>query len=92
MRYNANSKEFFSVVATLHHQAIPHGLALITHFRRFIFSIVPVHQALDDRHLSLLELLLGITASGVGEVNGMADLDVICEGDILHLNTVIKTR
>jgi len=45
-----------------------------------------VDQSLDDRHLSLLELLLGITASGVGEVNGVADLNVICEGDILHLN------
>ena len=54
------------------------------------FIIVPVDQAFDDRHLSLLELLLGITASSVGKVNGVTDLDIICEGDIFHLNTVIK--
>jgi hypothetical protein len=29
MGYNANSKELFPVVTTLHHQAIPHRLALI---------------------------------------------------------------
>ena len=50
--------------------------------------IVPVHQALDDRHLSLLELFLGKTASSVRKVNGVTDLNVICERDILHLNTV----
>ena len=47
----------------------------------------PVDQSLDNGHLSLLELLLGVTASSVGEVDGMADLDVIGQGDILNLNT-----
>lgn len=50
--------------------------------------IVPVYQALDDRHLSLLELLLGKTASSVRKVNSVTDLNVICERDVLHLNTV----
>ena len=47
----------------------------------------PVDQSLDNGHLSLLELLLSVTASSVGEVDGMADLDVIGQGDILNLNT-----
>ena len=55
-----------------------------------IFLTVPVDQAFDDRHLSLLELFFGETASGVGKVNGVTDLNVICQGDILHLNTVRK--
>lgn len=47
----------------------------------------PVDQSLDNGHLSLLELLLSISASSVGEVHGMADLDVIGQGDVLNLNT-----
>ena len=47
----------------------------------------PVDQSLDNGHLSLLELLLGITASGVGEVDGVADLDVVGQGDVLDLDT-----
>jgi hypothetical protein len=41
-----------------------------------IFDI-PVHKAFNNRHLCLLELLLGITASGMGKVNCVADLDVV---------------
>ena len=52
-----------------------------------LFLNAPVDQSLDNGHLSLLELLLGVTASSVGEVDGMADLDVIGQGDILNLNT-----
>ena len=48
---------------------------------------VPVNQSLNDGHLRLLELLLRVTASGVGEVDGMADLDVVGEGDVLDFNT-----
>jgi hypothetical protein len=47
----------------------------------------PVNETLDDRHLSFLELFLGITTSGVGEVYGVADLDIILERDILDLET-----
>ena len=50
----------------------------------------PVDQSLDNGHLGLLELLLGISSSGVGHVDGVSDLDVISEGDVLHLNTVHK--
>lgn len=50
----------------------------------------PVDQTLNDGHLRLLELLLGITAGGVGEVYGVADLDVVGEGDVLDLDTAIE--
>ncbi len=49
---------------------------------------VPVNQALNDGHLRLLELLLGITASGVGEVDGVTDLDVVGEGDVDDVDAV----
>ena len=52
----------------------------------------PVDQSLDNGHLSLLELLLGVTASSVGEVDGMADLDIIGQRDVLHLNTVLNKQ
>ena len=46
-----------------------------------------VDQSLDDGHLGLLELLLGVAAGGVGDVDGMADLNVVGKGDVLDLNT-----
>ena len=54
------------------------------------YSSAPVDQTLDDRHLCLLELLLGITAGGVREVDSMADLDVVGEGDVLDFDTRYK--
>ena len=50
---------------------------------------VPVDETLDDGHLRLLELLLGITASGVGKVDSVTDLDVVGQGDVLDLDTVL---
>ena len=47
----------------------------------------PVNQSLDDGHLRLLELLFGVTTSRVRKIDGMADLNVVREGDILHLDT-----
>ena len=55
-------------------------------YRKQIVS-APVNQPLDNGHLSLLELLLGVTAGSVWKVDGMADLDVVGEGDVLDLNT-----
>ncbi len=50
----------------------------------------PVNQTLDNRHLRLFELLLGVSSSSVWEVDGMANLDVIGQGDVLHLNTTLS--
>jgi len=47
-----------------------------------------VYEALDDGHLRFLELLLGVAAGGVREVDGVTDLDVICQGDVLDLNVL----
>jgi hypothetical protein len=47
-----------------------------------------VDEALDDGHLGLFELLLGVTTCGVGEIDGVADLDVVGEGDVLDFDTV----
>jgi hypothetical protein len=59
--------------------------------RESTFS-APVNQSLDDGHLCLLELLLGITASSVGQVDSMTDLDVVREGNVLHFDTGSKSR
>ena len=55
----------------------------------YLGKYAPVNQSLNDGHLSLLELLLGITAGGVGEVDGVADLDVVGEGNVLDLDTFV---
>ena len=47
----------------------------------------PVNQSLDNGHLCLLELLLGITASSVRQIDSVADLDVVREGNVLHFDT-----
>ena len=48
---------------------------------------LPVHQSLDNGHLGLLKLLLGVTAGGVRKVDGVVDLDVVVEGDIFDFDT-----
>jgi hypothetical protein len=53
---------------------------------------VPVDEALDDRHLRLLELALRVAAGGVREVDGMADLDVVRERDVLDLDAARARR
>ena len=74
MSNNADGHELLAVVAALHHKAT---WGIRTCSRKSNSRSVPVNQSLDDRHLRLLELLLGITAGGVGKVDGVADLDVI---------------
>ncbi len=64
----------------------PHLFVLARVNRRV--TNAPVNQSLNDRHLRLLELLLSITASGVGEVDGVANLNVGGEGDVLDLNAM----
>ena len=52
-----------------------------------MYQYAPVYQSLNDRHMCLLELLLGVTAGSVWKVDSMADLDVVGEGDVLDLDT-----
>lgn len=47
-----------------------------------------VDQSLDNGHLALGELLLGVTTSGVGNVDGMLNVDVVNKGDVLDLNAI----
>ena len=53
---------------------------------------IPVNQSFDNRHLSLLKLLFGVTAGGVGEVDGMMDLDVVVERDIFYFDPKTKVE
>ena len=73
----------------------PFIIKLYTHPYLFVHAVVnprainaPVNQSLNDGHLRLLELLLGITASGVGEVDSVTDLNVVGEGDVVHIDAV----
>ena len=75
MRDNADSQELLAIVATLHHQT-----KRVDSEPRQRYSYIfdqPVHKAFNNRHLGLLELLLGITAGGMGKVNSVTNLDVI---------------
>ena len=92
VRDNADGQELLAVVAALHHQAKRDPSPFPCPKIQFVCERnAPVNQALNDGHLRLLELLLRVTASGVGEVDGMADLDVVGQGDVLDLNTVEQT-
>lgn len=57
------------------------------HYGKYTVGDSPVDQTLDNGHLRLFELLLGVSSSGMWEVDGMANLDVIGQGDILYFNT-----
>lgn len=48
-----------------------------------------VDETLDNGHAALGELLLGVTASSVGNVDGMVDVDVVGERDVLDLNATL---
>ena len=91
---DADSEELLAVVAAVHHHTIgsrssrgPPRTVSAPSYEEVEPSDTPVDQTLNDGHLRLLELLLGITAGGVGEVDGVADLDVVGEGDVLNLDT-----
>ena len=90
VRDDADGQELLAVVAALHHQACIVSDFRSLHFLRLCDKDTPVNQSLNDRHLRLLELLLSITAGGVGEVDGVADLDVVSEGDVLDLDTIVQ--
>lgn len=48
-----------------------------------------VGQTLHDRALSLAETLRSVTASSVGDIHRLTDLDVVGKRDVRNLNTVI---
>ena len=47
----------------------------------------PVDQSLNNGHLRLFELLLCITSGGVGEEDGVADLDVVLQRNVLYFHS-----
>lgn len=86
---NSDCHELLSVVTTVHHQA----RACIRNLSCTQTTVItPVDQSLNNGHLGLLELLLRVSSSGVGKVDGMADLDVICQRDIGDLNPISKPQ
>jgi len=48
-----------------------------------------VGEALDDGALGLAETLDGITTGRVGEVDGLADLDVVGQGNVPDLDVLV---
>lgn len=46
-----------------------------------------VNETLNNGHTSLGELLLGVTASSVGNVDGVVDVDVVGQRDVLDFDT-----
>ncbi len=73
---NADSKKFLAVIATLHHQT-KSAQSMQPSLRHY--HNLPVHKPFDYGHLSLLELFFGVSTSGMGKINGMANLNVICQ-------------
>lgn len=84
MGNNTKSEKLLAVIAALHHET-NHELTRLTR-PLSCDGPAPVHQSLDNRHLGLLKLLFGITASSVRKVHGMVDLDVVVEGDVFDFD------
>lgn len=64
-----------------------YGLILSGTYSKSTCINAPVNKSLNNGHLSLFELLLGISTSGVGEVDSVTDLDVVRKGDVFYFNT-----
>ena len=73
---NADSKKFLAVIATLHHET--ESAQSMEPSLRYYHKL-PVHKPFNYGHLSLLELLFGVSTSSMGKINGMAYLNVICQ-------------
>jgi len=73
---NADSEKLLAVIATLHHQT-ESTLSMQPTIRHY--HNLPVHEPFNYWHLSLLELFFRVSPSGMGKINGMADLNVICQ-------------
>jgi hypothetical protein len=73
---NADGEKLLAVITTLHHQteSARSMQPTIRHYHN-----LPVHEPFNYGHLSLLELFFGVSTSGMGKINGMADLNVICQ-------------
>jgi len=80
---NTDSEKLFAVIATLHHQT--ESLQSMQPTIRSYHNL-PVHKPFNDGHLSLLELFFGVSTSRMRKINCMADLNVICQRDILHFD------
>jgi len=59
-----------------------------------LLSVVPsvhhqrVDETLDNGHTTLGELLLGVSTGGVGNVDGMLNVDVVDQGDVLDFDVI----
>ena len=80
--HDSDGHELLAVVSAVHHEPVRE---LVARDGEELFD-ARVDQSLDDRHSSLGELLLGISASGVGDVDGVVDVDVVGERDVLDLD------
>jgi hypothetical protein len=87
VRNDSDGHQLLSIVTALHHQAANISRTCSAYIYIYIAERdTPVHQSLNNGHLCLLELLLGVTTGGVGDINSMADLDIIRQRDILHFD------
>jgi hypothetical protein len=50
----------------------------------------PVYKAFNDGHLSLLELLFSVSTGGMGKINSMTDLDVVCQRNVLDFDAATR--
>lgn len=89
MSNDADSHDLLSVVATVHHNRV--GQSACTGLTTCILLLCDVAQGADgfvplnDGALCLAETLSSISASGVREVDGRTDLDVVAVSKIVEL-------
>ena len=88
---DSDGHELLAVVASLHHQATENRRNQIEGSLRLDQSVGqhrPIDETLHNGHLGLFELFFGITAGGVGQEHGMANLDIVLQRNVLHFDTM----
>jgi hypothetical protein len=82
---NADGEKLLSIITTLHHQAEKRTHSAWPDDTTISYT-QPVYKAFNDGHLSLLELLFSVSTGGMGKINSMADLNIVCQRNVLDFD------
>lgn len=81
---NSDGHDLLTVVSAVHHEAMT--CLVWPRHRSPRRGDSRVNESLDNGHSALGELLLGVSTGSVGNVDGVVDVDIVLEGDVLDLD------
>ena len=82
---NADGEKLLAVITTLHHQAEKRTHSVWPDDTTMSCT-QPVYKAFNNGHLGLLELLFSVSTGGMGKINSMADLNIVCQRNVLDFD------